>query len=117
VIQKEIKGMDSDNTGVSLLGSSFFLLCMLAFAVLMIASMWKVFTKAGKPGWAQSPDLYIIVLLEIIGNRCGGLFFPDSVRQLGGGHNGQPRGGQVFSARVRASEWLGFLEFHFSTRS
>ena len=24
----------------------------LAFLVLMIASMWKIFTKAGEPGWA-----------------------------------------------------------------
>src|SRR5882724_1213873 len=59
--------MDSDNS-VSLLGSSFLLICMLAFGVLMIASMWKVFTKAGKPGWAAIVPIYnIIVLLEIIG--------------------------------------------------
>ncbi len=36
--------------------------------VLMIASMWKVFTKAGKPGWAAIVPFYnIIVLLEIVG--------------------------------------------------
>ncbi len=36
--------------------------------VLMIASMWKVFTKAGKPGWASIIPFYnIIVLLEIVG--------------------------------------------------
>jgi hypothetical protein len=40
----------------------------LAFAVLMIASMWKVFTKAGKPGWAAIIPIYnIIVMLEIAG--------------------------------------------------
>jgi hypothetical protein len=39
---------------------------MLAFAVLMIASMWKVFSKAGKPGWAAIIPIYnIIVLLDI----------------------------------------------------
>ena len=38
----------------------------LAFAVLMIASMWKVFTKAGKPGWAAIIPIYnMIVMLEI----------------------------------------------------
>jgi hypothetical protein len=43
------------------------LIFMLAFAVLMIASMWKVFTKAGKPGWAAIVPIYnIVVLLEII---------------------------------------------------
>jgi len=38
------------------------------FAVLMIAAMWKVFTKAGKPGWAAIVPIYnIIVLLRIAG--------------------------------------------------
>lgn len=40
----------------------------LALIVLIIASLWKVFTKAGKPGWASLIPIYnIIVLLEIIG--------------------------------------------------
>jgi hypothetical protein len=40
----------------------------LAFFVLTIAGMWKVFAKAGKPGWAAIVPVYnIIVLLEIIG--------------------------------------------------
>ncbi|CAG0980496.1 hypothetical protein FLAV_01741 [Flavobacteriales bacterium] len=40
----------------------------LAIIVLMIASMWKVFTKAGKPGWAAIVPIYnIIVLLQIVG--------------------------------------------------
>jgi hypothetical protein len=58
-------------TGVSPLGAGLGMAAMLvwvAFAVLMIASMWKVFTKAGKPGWAAIVPIYnIIVLLEIAG--------------------------------------------------
>ena len=39
-----------------------------AFLVLMLASMWKIYTKAGKPGWAAIVPIYnIIVLLEIVG--------------------------------------------------
>ena len=39
-----------------------------ALIVLMIASLWKIFTKAGKPGWACIIPIYnIIVLLEIVG--------------------------------------------------
>lgn len=39
----------------------------LAVVILMIASMWKIFTKAGKPGWAAIVPIYnIIVLLEIV---------------------------------------------------
>jgi len=40
----------------------------LVILVLYIASMWVVFTKAGKPGWAAIIPIYnIIILLEIIG--------------------------------------------------
>jgi len=37
-------------------------------AVLAIVAMWKIFTKAGKPGWASIIPIYnTIVLLEIAG--------------------------------------------------
>ena len=50
-----------------LLGLGFFAF-MAAFALLIIASVWKVFTKAGKPGWASLIPIYnMIVLLEITG--------------------------------------------------
>jgi hypothetical protein len=40
----------------------------LAILFLLIASIWKVFTKAGKPGWAVIVPIYnIIVVLEIAG--------------------------------------------------
>ena len=36
--------------------------------VVMIAAMWKVFTKAGKPGWASIIPIYnMVVLLDIAG--------------------------------------------------
>src|SRR5437867_1608365 len=36
--------------------------------ILVIAGMWKVFTKAGKPGWAALIPIYnFIVLLQIAG--------------------------------------------------
>ncbi|MCE2779389.1 MAG: DUF5684 domain-containing protein [Algoriphagus sp.] len=39
-----------------------------AVIVLLIASMWGVFAKAGKPGWAALIPIYnLIVLLEIVG--------------------------------------------------
>ncbi len=40
----------------------------LAIIVLEIAALWKVFVKAGKPGWAAIIPVYnLIVLLEIVG--------------------------------------------------
>ncbi|MDG2389813.1 MAG: DUF5684 domain-containing protein [Planctomycetaceae bacterium] len=48
--------------------ASVVMVLYLAFIVLMIASMWKVFTKAGKPGWASIVPIYnVIVMLEIAG--------------------------------------------------
>jgi len=36
--------------------------------LVIVAAMWKVFTKAGKPGWASIVPIYNIwVLLEIVG--------------------------------------------------
>jgi hypothetical protein len=40
----------------------------LAIIVAIIAGVWKVFVKAGKPGWAAIIPIYnLIVLLEIAG--------------------------------------------------
>jgi hypothetical protein len=40
----------------------------LAVLILMIAAMWKVFEKAGKPGWAAIVPIYnLVVLCEIAG--------------------------------------------------
>ena len=45
-----------------------FLIIPLAIAVLMIASMWITYTKAGKPGWACLVPFYnLFVMLEIVG--------------------------------------------------
>jgi hypothetical protein len=39
----------------------------LIVGLLMLISMWKIYTKAGKPGWAVIIPIYnIIVLLEIV---------------------------------------------------
>lgn len=49
-------------------GSLFINLISLAICVFMIASIWKVYTKAGKPGWASIVPIYnLVVLLEIAG--------------------------------------------------
>lgn len=44
------------------------MLVWLLVVLLMIAGMWKMFVKAGKPGWAAIIPIYnIVVLLEIAG--------------------------------------------------
>lgn len=50
--------------GIGIVG----ILLYLALIVFIIASMWKVYAKAGKPGWAAIVPIYnMIVLLEIVG--------------------------------------------------
>jgi hypothetical protein len=59
----------SPEAGAAMAGASLvFMLLYLAVIVVMVASLWKLFTKAGKPGWASIVPIYNnIVLLEIIG--------------------------------------------------
>jgi len=62
---------DNTTTGISPLGAGVgvgLMICYLALVLLIIIGMWKVFEKAGKPGWAAIIPIYnVIVLLEIAG--------------------------------------------------
>jgi hypothetical protein len=43
-------------------------ICYLVVILLIVISMWKIFVKAGKPGWAAIVPIYnLIVILEIAG--------------------------------------------------
>ena len=44
----------------------------LALIVFLIVTMWKIFTKAGKPGWASIIPIYnVFVMLDIAGKPAG----------------------------------------------
>ncbi len=48
---------------------AFFIIALVYLAIigLMITSQWKIYVKAGKPGWACLVPIYnLIVLLEIV---------------------------------------------------
>ncbi|WP_218919331.1 DUF5684 domain-containing protein [Longibacter salinarum] len=56
----------SDGAG-AIFGATFFLL-YLGLIAIVLASWWKIFTKADKPGWAGIVPIYnAIVLMDIIG--------------------------------------------------
>ena len=45
-----------------------FVILYLAIIIFMIASLWKIFSKAGQPGWACIVPIYnVIVLLNVAG--------------------------------------------------
>ena len=45
-----------------------YLITFLVIYVLSVIAMWKIFTKAGKPGWASLIPIYnIVVMYQIVG--------------------------------------------------
>ena len=45
-----------------------FIVIILAVVVFMIAAMWKIYEKAGQPGWAAIVPIYnLYILLKIVG--------------------------------------------------
>lgn len=49
-------------------GGMVFMVIVLALLVLVIAGFWKVFTKAGQPGWAAIVPIFnLYILLKIAG--------------------------------------------------
>jgi hypothetical protein len=57
-------------------GAIIFLIVYLGILVFMVASMWKLYAKAGEPGWAAIVPVYnIIVLLKIAGRPAWWLVF------------------------------------------
>ena len=66
-----------DETGFSVSTSSsgqvspVFWLVWCAFMLLMLIAMWKVFTKAGQPGWAILIPIYNLYILCKIAGRPG----------------------------------------------
>ena len=51
--------------------SPILMIVWLVVVVLMIAAMWKVFTKAGQPGWACLIPIYNFYILCKIAGRPG----------------------------------------------
>jgi hypothetical protein len=44
---------------------------IIVFAIFIIAAMWKVFEKAGQPGWAAIIPIYNIYIMTKIGGKPG----------------------------------------------
>ena len=58
----------SDQSAAGAIASFISLIISLGFAAFIIATMWKLFVKAGKPGWAAIIPIYnTVVLLQITG--------------------------------------------------
>ncbi len=52
------------------------MLIVLAFVILMLVAIWKIFEKAGEPGWSSLIPIYnIIVWLKFVGRPWWYIFF------------------------------------------
>lgn len=63
-------GLNGGDYGSDFFGPTFWILGILylIILILLIASLWKIFEKAGKPGWAAIVPFYNLwVLIEIVG--------------------------------------------------
>jgi uncharacterized protein DUF5684 len=69
VIMAQVSG--SGDAAAAGAGGGIFSIVWLVVVVAMIAAMWKIFTKAGQPGWAAIIPLYnYIVLFRITGKSA-----------------------------------------------
>ena len=69
--QVEDGGPRSEGGGIiaALFGGAFFLVFLVVF-VIVAAGMWKMFEKAGEPGWAALVPIYnLVVLVKIAGKE------------------------------------------------
>jgi Ca2+/Na+ antiporter len=62
---------DQTNSAAGAAIGGVFSLVMLAVAVVFIIGMWKVFEKAGQPGWAALIPIYNTYILIKIAGRPG----------------------------------------------
>lgn len=79
--------MNSNMLGLILGLFASFGILMLAIIIFMVIINWKLFVKAGKPGWASIIPVYnIIILFEIIGYKWYYVFilFLGAVPVIGG---------------------------------
>jgi len=59
---------DGVATGLGIVSAIFIFIVAMAFVLLLIICLWKIFTKAGKEGWAAIiPFFNYYVMLQIVG--------------------------------------------------
>jgi hypothetical protein len=64
IAQATVSTSASGNAGIGIVGS----IVWLAFVVVLLVAAWKVFAKAGRPGWASLIPIYnTITMLQITG--------------------------------------------------
>ena len=64
--------MDYENdTSFDLFFSPVVIICWLAIIIFLIAAQWRIYTKAGQPGWACIIPIYNVYILTKITGKPG----------------------------------------------
>jgi uncharacterized membrane protein YhaH (DUF805 family) len=71
LLAQENNSSNAAGSVAGLIGGCFFLVIYLAVVVVVLAGMWKVFVKAGKPGWAALIPFYNTYVFCEIGGKPG----------------------------------------------
>ena len=61
--------MEQDYDRFNFFYNPVFTICWLAILILLIAAQWKVFEKAGQPGWACIIPIYNVYIMTKIGGK------------------------------------------------
>jgi len=56
---------------IGILGGIWFLIFFLSISIFMIVASWRIYTKAGKPGWTSIIPIYNAVVWMEIAKRPG----------------------------------------------
>src|SRR5437870_122191 len=64
-------GNDAAFAAFAALFTGTFLIVILAIALVSIISMWKIFEKAGQPGWAAIVPFYSTYVLCVVAGKPG----------------------------------------------
>lgn len=65
-----------DGSGAILGGTLVYLCCVGILLLLIVASFWKIFVKAGQPGWAAIIPIYNnYIMQQIVGREVWWLIF------------------------------------------
>ena len=60
---------DSGGGAIIAIIGALFMLVMLGVMAIMVVSAWKIFTKAGHPGWAAIVPIYNIYIMVLIAKK------------------------------------------------
>ncbi|MFL6514406.1 MAG: DUF5684 domain-containing protein [Chthoniobacterales bacterium] len=70
LVATPLLAQDTDSTSTTTINPIFWIIYFVII-VLMIAALWKVFTKAGQPGWGVLIPIYNLYLMCKIAGRPG----------------------------------------------